>query len=187
MKCGMKVNIHEITYSLSNFNVGAVEIWEWISNFVPLFMMDVNYLSMLGLKVNHVIKIYIYNSAFLQYTPWNMPTVLCIHLCIHHYDDVMMDMMASQITSLTIVYSTVYSDAGQRKHESSASLAFVRGIHWGPVNSPHKWPVTRKMFPFDDVIMIWSTYPYSSVSLHWIWGDRMTAPASVNSCGDQCR
>ena len=60
---------------------------------------------------------------------------------------------ASQITSLMIVYSTVYSDANQRKHQSSASLAFVRGIHRGPVKSPHKWPVTRKMFPFDDVIM----------------------------------
>ena len=59
-----------------------------------------------------------------------------------------------QITSLTIVYSTVYSDAHQKKHQSSASLAFVRGIHRWPVNSPHKWPVTRKMFPFDDVIMI---------------------------------
>ena len=56
-------------------------------------------------------------------------------------------------TSLTIVYSTVYSDANQRKHQSSASLAFVRGIHRGPLNSPHKWPVTRKMFPFNDVIM----------------------------------
>ena len=62
--------------------------------------------------------------------------------------------IASQITSLTIVYSTVYSDADQRIHQSSASLAFVRGIHRGPVNSPHKWPVTRKMFPFDDVIML---------------------------------
>ena len=61
--------------------------------------------------------------------------------------------MASQITSLTIVYSAVYSDADQRKHQSSALLAFVRGIHRGPVNSPHKWPVTQKMFPFDDVIM----------------------------------
>ena len=61
---------------------------------------------------------------------------------------------ASQITSLAIVYSTVYSGADQRKHQSSASLVFVRGIHRGPVNSPHKWPVTRKMFPFDDVIMI---------------------------------
>ena len=64
-----------------------------------------------------------------------------------------MGAMASQINSLTIVYSTVYSGADQRKHQSSASLAFMQGIHRGPVNSPHKWPVTRKMFPFDDVIM----------------------------------
>ena len=64
-----------------------------------------------------------------------------------------MTRMASQITSLTIVYSTVYSGADQSKHQSSASLAFVWEIHRGPVNFPHKWPVTRKMFPFDDVIM----------------------------------
>ena len=64
-----------------------------------------------------------------------------------------MIMLASQITSLTVVYSTVYSDVNQRKHQSSASLAFVWEIHRGPVNFPHKGPVTRKMFPFDDVIM----------------------------------
>ena len=64
-----------------------------------------------------------------------------------------MGVIAFQITSLAIVYSTVYSDADQRKQQSSASLAFVRGIHRGPVNSPHKWPVTRKVFQFDDVIM----------------------------------
>ena len=65
-----------------------------------------------------------------------------------------MGAMASQITSLSIVYSTIYSAADQRKHQSSASLAFVRGIHRWPVNSPHKWPITRKMFPFDDVVMM---------------------------------
>ena len=65
-----------------------------------------------------------------------------------------MDTMASQITSLAIVYSIVYSGADQRKHQSSASLAFVGGIHWWLGNSPRKWPVTRKLFPFDDVIMI---------------------------------
>ena len=90
-----------------------------------------------------------------------------------HYNDVIMSTMASQINSLTIVYSTVYSSADQRKHQSSASLAFVnrlfrcrskktsklgvtgflRGIYQWPVNSPHKWLVTRKLFPFDDVIM----------------------------------
>ena len=68
--------------------------------------------------------------------------------------------MASQITSFTTVYSTVYSGANQRKHQSSASLAFVWGIHRGPVNSPHKGPVTRKMFPFDDVIMIWKRFSH---------------------------
>ena len=64
-----------------------------------------------------------------------------------------MTTMSSQITSLMVVYSIVYSGADQRKHQSSASLAFVRGIHRGPVNFPHKWSVTRKMFQFDDVIM----------------------------------
>ena len=65
-----------------------------------------------------------------------------------------MGAMASQITGITIVHLTVYSGTDQRKHQSSASLAFVWGIDRGPVNSPHKWPVTRKMFPFDDVIMM---------------------------------
>ena len=67
--------------------------------------------------------------------------------------DVIMGAMVSQITSLAIVYSNVYSGADQRKHQSSAWLAFVRGNHRWPVNSPHTWPVTRKMFPYDDVIM----------------------------------
>ena len=79
-----------------------------------------------------------------------------------HYNDVIMCAMASQITSLTIVYSTVYSGANQRKHQSSASLALVRGIHRSPVNSPHKGPVTRKMFTFDDVIMIFIKGIYDS-------------------------
>ena len=69
-----------------------------------------------------------------------------------HYNDVIRSAMASQITSLRIVYSTVYSGVDQRKHQSSASRAFVQGIHRSLVNSPHKRPVTRKMFPCDDVI-----------------------------------
>ena len=75
------------------------------------------------------------------------------HVWSRHYsDDVTMGAIASQISSLAIVYSAVYSGADQRKHPSFPSLAFVRGIHWWPVNSPHKWLITRKMFPFDDVI-----------------------------------
>ena len=75
-----------------------------------------------------------------------------------------MGAIASQITSLTIVYSTVYSDADQRKHQSSVSLAFVRGIHR---NSPHKWPVTWKMFPFDEVIMKPLNLIYGYPILKW--------------------
>ena len=69
-----------------------------------------------------------------------------------HYDDVIMIAMASQITRLAIVYSTVHSGTDERKHQSPALQAFVRGIHRWPVNSPHKGPVVQKMFPFDDVI-----------------------------------
>ena len=86
-----------------------------------------------------------------------------------HYSDVIMNMMASQITSVSIVYSTVCSGADQRKHQSSASLAFVRGIHRWPVNSQHKWPVTRKMFVLDDVIMMYIFQPqYPHQIMHTI-------------------
>ena len=61
-----------------------------------------------------------------------------------------MNAMASQITGVSMVCSTVRSGADQRKHESSASLAFEIGIHQWPMDSTHKGPVTRKMFPFGD-------------------------------------
>ena len=80
-------------------------------------------------------------------------TVWVFFQLVQHYTDVIMSEVASQITSLASVYSTVKLGVDQRKHQSSASLAFVRGIHRRPVNSSHKGPVTRKMFPFDDVIM----------------------------------
>ena len=102
---------------------------------------------------------------------WRDPA--CLTWWCHHYNDVIMGAIASQSTSPTIVYSIVYSDADQRKHQSSASVAFVRGIHRGSVNSPHKWPVTRKMFPFDDVIMMANYYHVpgpscgESISDHW--------------------
>ena len=89
------------------------------------------------------------------------------------YNDLIMNTMASQITSLTIVYSCVYSGTDQRKRQSSASLAFVRGIHRWPVNSPHKGPVTRKMFPFHEIIM-GHRGDITWTSTHWGW-DKMAA------------
>ena len=105
-------------------------------------------------------RCYQYESIcrFSSFDHWIMK-VTCIYggLCSLHYNNVIMGAIASQITRLTIVYSAVYSVADQRKHHSSASLAFELGIHQGSVNSLHKWPVSRKMFPSDDVIMR-STY-----------------------------
>ena len=106
---------------------------------------------------------------------WSVP----MHCVVIRYDDVIMCTIASQITSLTAIYSTVYSGADQSKHQSSASLAFVWGIHRGPVNSPHKWPVTRKMFPFDDVIM-----QIHCLSTYRLWHRRAGCRATAERIGD---
>ena len=115
-------------------------------NYLYVKMFHVGSYVIISLCVCHEV---IYSSVY------KILLVSLTHLpyCRIHYDDVIMTMLASQITSLAVVYSIVYSGVNQRKHQSSASLAFVREIHRGPVNFPHKWPVTRKMFPFDDVIM----------------------------------
>ena len=93
--------------------------------------------------------------AFIK--PYQLDPRIRNQLKLIHYSDVIVGTMASQITSLTIVYPTVYSGADQRKHQSSALLAFVQGIHRWPVNSPHKWPITWKMYSFDYVTMFLST------------------------------
>ena len=135
-------------------------------------------------------KLMFFISSFITLTLWINKLSYKIYpnskKSMTHYDDVIMGAMASQITSLTIFYSTVYSFADQRKHKSSASLAFVWGIHRWPVNSPHKWPVTRKFFPFDDVTMkykeefpsYWSTVHVSSAdSTNWLRNNSV----SINS------
>ena len=98
---------------------------------INIYRHDGSVLSICWLCIVHV-----YNDGFLE-----------------HYNDAIMGAMASQITSPTVVYIAVYSGADQWKHQSCASLPFMRGIQRWPVNSPHKWPVTRNFFPFDDVIM----------------------------------
>ena len=100
-----------------------------------------------------VINITVYGKFWLQSS---VTQLISMNRLFRHINDAIMGAIASQITNLTIVYSTVYWGADQRKHQSPASLVFVRGINRWPVNSPHKWPVTRKMFPFDDVTMTYN-------------------------------
>ena len=115
---------------------------------VPLCLLVIHWMNTV------LISVVVSQNPWLGWSRWTL--------------NVIMGAIASQITSLTIVYSTVYSDTDQRKHQSSAWLAFVRGIHRRLVNCPHKCPVTRKIFPFDDVIMIPSHFNQSMCPACWI-------------------
>ena len=86
----------------------------------------------------------------------------------HHYSSIIMDAIAPQITGVSMVCSTICSGADRRKHQSSASLAVVRVLRWWPMNSPHKGPVTRKMFPFDDAIT-WPGNAHTTENKRSIW------------------
>ena len=88
---------------------------------------------------------------------------------IPHYNDVIMTTMASQISSLTVVYASVYWGADQRKHQSSASLVFVRGIHRGPVIPRTNGRLRGKCFHLmtSSWIEWWQIIPYSCFSYHW--------------------
>ena len=101
-------------------------------------------------------QIYVWDGDFQYKSRVDTVLLQCLNLnrsTIFHYSDVIINAIAPQLTGVSMVYSIVCSGADQRKYQSSASLTFVRGIHRWPVNSPHKWPVTRKMFPFYDVIL----------------------------------
>ena len=159
MLCGSHTVLYGASFNSSLNVLRVIIMWEISHIIFHLFilsLLDVNYNLWIMFSRPHSI-------ALLSIPHISLFSFTCIEDRLHlpsirnttdHYDDVIMGAIASQFTSLTIVCSNVYSDADQRKHQCSASLVFVWGIHWGPVNSPHKWPVTRKMFPFDDVIMI---------------------------------
>ena len=103
----------------------------------------------------------------------------CILDFASHYSKVIMRAMAPRITDASIVCSSVRSGTDQRKNQSSASLAFKSGIHRWPVNSPHKGPVTRKMFPFDDVIMICMLWTRLMLISDCYWLIQVSSPSTV--------
>ena len=127
--------------------------------------------SFISFKSQSISDAWILINAFIVWQFCHLADYAINGQFVSHYGDVIMGAKASQLTSLTIVYSTVYSGADQRKYQSSVSLAFVRGIHRWLVNSPHKGPEPGKMFPFDDVIMVTS---------HVLYGG--SNPQQLNSC-----
>ena len=94
-----------------------------------------------------------YENDIVQLPDNSSGSDIALRSVLSHYSDVIMSVMAFQITGISIVCSTVCSGADQKRHQSSMSLPLERGIHRWPVDSPHKGPVARVMFPFDDFIM----------------------------------
>ena len=149
---------------VNSWIAGVLCAW-WFIKYPELWIMKTGFLFVgivitfqsyiiMGSGIHHFHK-YLTFTLYMSIKNALCPSNLNISkIIVNNHCDVIMDAMASQITSLAIVYSTVYSGADQRKHQNSASLAFVRGIHRWQVNSPHKWPITRKMFSFDNVIML---------------------------------
>ena len=105
-----------------------------------------------------------YCVFWVRYLWWSSLTDLCrLKHSLSWRDN---ERRPSQITGVSVVCSPVCLGADQRKHQSPASLAFVRGNHRSPMNSPHKGPVTRKVFPFDDVTMALQCRSQWDTSLH---------------------
>ena len=109
----------------------------WVSKYMYVCIYDMMFI------MKFITRISTFSNQILV-TNWYQNT---------HYNDIIIGAIASQITSLTIVYWTVYSDADQREHQAPRHWP-LWGIHRWPVNSSNKWPVTQKRFPFDDVIMV---------------------------------
>ena len=97
-----------------------------------------------------------------------MYVLICFLFTVTHYRDVIMSAIAFQITGVSIVCSTVCSRADQRKHQSSASLAFVREIQRWPVDSPRKGTVMKKMFHLMTSAWRWNTCVKTYVSIGFI-------------------
>ena len=115
-----------------------------MSSYWGTFLQNITTMYTFLLQIGHY-GIFACIVGFARWVYWDKSLNSRVGCVLSHDSD--------QRDGLTIVYSTVYSGADHRKHQSSASLAFVREIHRWPVNSPHKGPVTWKMSPFDDVTM----------------------------------
>ena len=111
------------------------------------------------------IYIYIYTYIYIRvFGSWRVTTVWLAQKHImwrHNGRDAVSNHKPHDCLS-----NRIYSGPDKKKHQSYASLASMRGIHRWPVNSLNKWPVTRKMFPFDDVIMTSKANNYRTVDIH---------------------
>ena len=114
-----------------------------------LYVLTLVVLNSFGEIKNNIFAYFLsYLTTEVLHTVEDKDSLSCV-VNTMQYDDFITGAIASQITSLSIVYLNVYSDADQRKHQSSASLAFVRGIHRGTGEFP------AQMTSYAENISIW--------------------------------
>ena len=140
---------------ISMLEIGMMYMYMWVNTHMELILSPIQ--SNIHLILHTISQFHTSVSWYIrgpQRDKQTKPTH-CLHAVNpHNHLDVIMSTMASQITSLTSVYSTIYLGADHREHQSSASLAFLREIHQWPVNSRTKGSGAEKN-SFDDVIMIY--------------------------------
>ena len=149
-------NFSEILIKIQDFSFTKLYLKILSAKWRPFCLTDIRKFA--GSCPNILGRIPILQSFFETQTWFQMRYDMSYVRLVSHYSEVIMSEMASQITGVSIVYSTVCSGTDQRKPQSSTSLAFVRGIHGWPANSLHKGPVMRKMFSFDDIIMCFAPF-----------------------------
>ena len=140
-------------YPIRRLIEGSLEIYSNCEIGVSKYRIAFTSAGRLGSSAIEMCVIFWCDRTIVQHT--NLPASrLCVHsllwliyACMFqikhpHYSDVIISEMTTQIIGVSMVCSTVCSGEDQRKHQSSASLAFVKGIHRWSVNPPHKGPVT---------------------------------------------
>ena len=151
--------MHVLCLSLVPGNMWAMQSWTKILNDISEILFTTKW-PHLGPPSNHNVNDDRHFDICRQFVEDETATILWKSQV--RYSDVIMSAMASQITSVSIIRSAVCPGANQRKHQSSAPLAIVRGIHRWAVNSPHKRPVTRKI-----VSIWWCHYEIVSSMRKW--------------------
>ena len=138
-----------------------------ISGKIPAWQMNSNYLCHLSVKKWWKMQIF-FSVSKIGFSTRRVTYIITLQCCHNERDGISNHQPHDCLLNR--------SGADQRKYQSSLSLAFVRGIHRWPVNSPHKGPVMQKMFPFDDLFMnVVNIHlnPYNSHSMARLWGPDM--------------
>ena len=138
---GETILLRPVEWNIRSYSGWTQILFKWSTAVVTgTCRMRINVLTRAIELVKKNVDVNWHHDSHFNYREWEVSPIRSAvnFLKVYNYSNIMMGAMPSLITTLTIVYSTVYAVADQIKHQSSASLAFVRGIYRWPVNSRTK-------------------------------------------------